>query len=600
MDGGLPGRIARMPAGAAAAIRGAAVVPSPARAVEELVLNALDAGASRVEVMLHPASQRRCAADVGASIEVSDNGRGIAAGSFSALAESGGTSRPEAASVTSAVGGWRTYGLRGEALYALRAVAGCLAISSKAAGDPTAETWTKEFRAGAVRACGPARSCPRGTGTTVRVEGLLAALPVRQRYLANDAAAWVVAAKRCLERIALMHPRVRFHFEEVGVGVAAKASAIASSASHGDCTRAACGRTSLELPPAGSLTARLAQVLGPGCPRKFVELPDPHSDRGDENWSCRLEGAITLPGEDVQATDRFVFIFVNGRCVERTRIHHLVGEIYGYCACILAGRHFERAGPVSIAAAAGGASWPAMILDLRCSSESYDIGYEPDRTTVQFHDWRMPLRCVRSALRRVLLARSPLFEAAFRNTSSAHAAVPQFIGFPAPGCTGVADAPDSATRHDDNDSEVAGMLQDRRSASGRRADDEAQHDHGASSTGALAQSIRRCSRNSRAATSRSGDAIFAESSGNVRVAPRLLQQRLQRLRGCESGTHVAGSSSTPLSHSQSKTMSLLRYRGGAPLMKRLQQAAASTSSADAERERSRTPARSLRRLRRQW
>eukprot|EP00928_Gymnodinium_smaydae_P089325 TRINITY_DN7330_c0_g1_i4.p1 TRINITY_DN7330_c0_g1~~TRINITY_DN7330_c0_g1_i4.p1 ORF type:complete len:190 (-),score=20.20 TRINITY_DN7330_c0_g1_i4:255-824(-) len=172
-----------------------------------------------------------------------------------------------------------------------------------------------------------------------------------------------------------------------------------------------------------------------------------------------------------------------------------------------------------------------MILDLRCSSESYDIGYEPDRTTVQFHDWRMPLRCVRSALRRVLLARSPLFEAAFRNTSSAHAAVPQFIGFPAPGCTGVADAPDSATRHDDNDSEVAGMLQDRRSASGRRADDEAQHDHGASSTGALAQSIRRCSRNSRAATSRSGCCSNACSAcGDAKAVRTWLARRLHRCR----------------------------------------------------------------------
>ena len=50
---GCPPAIRRLPPAEAAAVRGAVVVPSLARATEELILNSLDSGASRIEVFVH-------------------------------------------------------------------------------------------------------------------------------------------------------------------------------------------------------------------------------------------------------------------------------------------------------------------------------------------------------------------------------------------------------------------------------------------------------------------------------------------------------------------------------------------------------------------
>eukprot|EP00927_Polykrikos_kofoidii_P079075 TRINITY_DN75862_c0_g1_i1.p1 TRINITY_DN75862_c0_g1~~TRINITY_DN75862_c0_g1_i1.p1 ORF type:complete len:678 (-),score=88.34 TRINITY_DN75862_c0_g1_i1:54-2087(-) len=447
-----PVAIDRLPVAAAAAIRGVVVIPSLARTVEELVLNSLDARATRIDVRARAPTR-----DVGGCVDVADDGCGITAADFQVLGETGATSKAlvnpcgdvVAAEPTATVVAQVSYGHRGEALHALRYVASTLEVFSTTDTVSTAtactsaatnglthdkrvaiggKTWHKEWRNGSVVSCG-AITYRRSRGTTVRAKNLLGTLPVRRRAAA-DAGNQGSAARRCIERLSLMHPHVMFHFEELGTGAGAAASSSSTEAL----------ALPLQLWPAKSLAERITQVLGIGCLKSLTELSSFSSGavrassretrftRGRREGSVRLchaplvhatysvEGVVTLPGEESHPSSRFVFVFVNGRFVENTPIHGLVGRLYSRCADLLAGRPITGGmkGPLSIAAAAAGDSWPTLVLNVRCRPDSYDIGCCPDRTVVEFRDWREPLACVANALQNVLTRHSPLFANVFR------------------------------------------------------------------------------------------------------------------------------------------------------------------------------------------
>lgn len=366
-DGECPA-IGRLPSAVALAVRGASVIPSLGRAVEELVLNAVDAEAGRVEVVLHGE----------VCVEVRDNGRGISPADFPSLGEAGATSK----------GG--DQGQRGEALVALRHLCGTFTIDSKARGDADATwssprqrccTWRKRFVAGELVDCQVAGKAARGPGTTVLAERLFASLPVRR--LSVQPAAEMAAARLRLERIALMHPKVHF--------------SLWMSKEH------------LVLPPVLGSTgvSRLGQILG----QHFDDVLHRVSHR---EGAYSLEGSMSLPHRGAQASDRLMFLFVNRRFVEKTPVHSEVTRLHAQCVEIFNGRRVDVGrGPVSMAAAAAGRVWPAFLLNLSCPARDYDIGYSPDRTRVEFGSWRTVLRCVRGAMRRLFTGHSEEYAVAF-------------------------------------------------------------------------------------------------------------------------------------------------------------------------------------------
>ncbi|CAK9006090.1 DNA mismatch repair protein Mlh3 (MutL protein homolog 3) [Durusdinium trenchii] len=151
-------------------LRGGVVVPSLARAAEEMVLNAIDAEASMVEVELQESS-------VGCALEVRDNGLGIDPSDFSLLGHRG------------ARGGQG----RGESLAALVARCERVLILSKVASK---ETWCKCFERGIAVRCEPSGSPRGGVGTTLRVEGFLACRKGPSEL------------RRRLDRMALLRPQL--------------------------------------------------------------------------------------------------------------------------------------------------------------------------------------------------------------------------------------------------------------------------------------------------------------------------------------------------------------------------------------------------------
>ncbi|MCL6596906.1 MAG: DNA mismatch repair endonuclease MutL [Firmicutes bacterium] len=168
------------------------VVERPAAALKELVENALDAGARRVEVRL---------AGGGADLlEVVDDGEGMAADALPLALTRHATSKIRTAEDLSAVS---TYGFRGEALPAIAAAAGRLLLASCPEGGSGAEVEVVEGRAGPVL---PAAVAP---GTRVRVERLFAPLPARRAFLRSPQAE-AAACHEVVVRAALAAPDVAF------------------------------------------------------------------------------------------------------------------------------------------------------------------------------------------------------------------------------------------------------------------------------------------------------------------------------------------------------------------------------------------------------
>ncbi len=268
-----------LPPGLVNRIAAGEVVERPASVVKELVENALDAGARRIEVSLR---------DGGRSlIAVVDDGAGMAPAELDLAVERHATSKlPDDDLVRIA-----TLGFRGEALPSIGAVAR-LAITSRPPGADSA--WTILVEGGTKRAPAPAAHPP---GTRVEVRDLFYATPARLKFLKAPRTE-ALAALDCLKRLAMAWPEVAFTLLDDG-------------------------RASLRLAPAqGELFAARLDRLGAVLGREFADNAVPVDA---EREGIRLTGHAGLPTYS-RANTLSQFLFVNGRPV-RDRL--LQGAVRG-------------------------------------------------------------------------------------------------------------------------------------------------------------------------------------------------------------------------------------------------------------------------------
>jgi DNA mismatch repair protein MutL len=167
------------------------VIERPAAAVKELVENALDAGATRIEVLLSGGGIDR--------IEIIDDGCGIAADDLALALERHATSKLVDETLVSIP----TLGFRGEALPSIGAAAR-LTLISRPAGQGSA--FRVQVAGGAVGEPAPS---PGVVGTRAIVEDLFYATPARKKFLRSPRAEGE-AAERAVWRLALAAPRVAF------------------------------------------------------------------------------------------------------------------------------------------------------------------------------------------------------------------------------------------------------------------------------------------------------------------------------------------------------------------------------------------------------
>ncbi len=174
------------------------VVERPAAALKELLENALDSGATHIDVDLAGGGRER--------IRVADNGTGIAREDLHLAVARHATSKLATAEDLDAIA---TLGFRGEALASIAAVSR-LALSSRAAGKPHA--WRIEVDGGSVGVIAPAALA---AGTTVTVQELYYNTPARRKFLRAEATEWG-HSEEAFRRIALAHPDVGFTLQHNG------------------------------------------------------------------------------------------------------------------------------------------------------------------------------------------------------------------------------------------------------------------------------------------------------------------------------------------------------------------------------------------------
>ncbi|MBC7894184.1 MAG: DNA mismatch repair endonuclease MutL [Cytophagaceae bacterium] len=269
-------RIAVLASTVADQIAAGEVVERPASAVKELVENALDAGATDIEVDVEEGGRTL--------IRVSDDGIGMDAGDAVLALSRHATSKIVQASDLVGVS---SYGFRGEALPAIASVARLELLTATADGEGTR-----------VRSSGGTLDgvdgAARRRGTTVSVSQLFCNTPARQKFLRSARSEWRAIADTVVT-MALTRRDVRFRVRSDG-------------------------REALVLAPAPSLRARVSGIWGAPYADRFVDVDGVLGP-------IRVQGLVERPA-DVGMASRRTFVSVNGRPVRDQGVARAVESAY--------------------------------------------------------------------------------------------------------------------------------------------------------------------------------------------------------------------------------------------------------------------------------
>jgi DNA mismatch repair protein MutL len=264
------------------------VIERPAAAVKELVENAIDAGASRIDIVLKEGGQ--------ALISVADNGAGMTQEELGLAVERHCTSKlpDDDLSRISALG------FRGEALPSIGAVSRMRIVSRP---PDMANAWEITVEAGVKH---PPAPSAYPTGTRVEVRDLFFATPARLKFLKTPRTERDLALD-AVRRLAMAYPGIAFTVTGDDERVMLRLAAAAESGS------------------AGGRRIRLATLLGRDFAENSVEID---AERG----GFRLSGLAGLPTLN-RALPRDQYLVVNGRPV---RDKLLVGAVRGAYQDVLA------------------------------------------------------------------------------------------------------------------------------------------------------------------------------------------------------------------------------------------------------------------------
>src|SRR5271166_2327186 len=277
-----------LPPGLVNRIAAGEVIERPAAAVKELVENAIDAGASRIEIVLKEGGQ--------ALISVADNGAGMMPDELALAVERHCTSKLPDEDLAHIA----ALGFRGEALPSIGAVSR-MRIVSRPPG--AANAWEITVEGGEKRPPAPAAHPP---GTRVEVRELFFATPARLKFLKTPRTERDLAVDT-VRRLAMAYPAIAFNVTGDEERVLLRLAAAAEPATP-DARR-----------------ARLAALLGRDFAENSVEID---AERG----GFRLSGLAGLPTLN-RAAPRDQYLVVNGRPV---RDKLLVGAVRGAYQDVLA------------------------------------------------------------------------------------------------------------------------------------------------------------------------------------------------------------------------------------------------------------------------
>jgi DNA mismatch repair protein MutL len=366
------------------------VVERPASAVKELVENALDAGASRIQVDI---------ADGGKTlIRVTDDGCGMTADDLPLALSRHATSKIDGSDLLDI----RSFGFRGEALPSLGAV-GRLTITSRAEGQAGVQITCEGSR------MGPLRPAALTKGTVVDLRDLFFATPARLKFLRSDRAE-LQAVTEVIRRLAMAEPLVGFTLRDVTGGEAR--SLFRADPATGDLFDA--------------LQARLTAVLG----RDFT---DNALWIDAEREGLRLQGYAALPTYS-RGSSAQQYLFVNGRPVQDRMLYGALRA--AYFDVLSRDRH------------------PAAVLNLIADPQRVDVNVHPAKAEVRFREPEAARSLIISALKSALAgaghrasstvgaATLQSFRPAYQMDRPSQHSLARAFAFQAPGqVTGFAEAP---------------------------------------------------------------------------------------------------------------------------------------------------------------
>ncbi len=260
------------------------VIERPASVMKELVDNAIDAGADRLEIITASGGKTL--------ISVTDNGNGMTADDLKLAVERHCTSKLDENDLTNI----KTLGFRGEALPSIGAVAR-LAISTRNVTEPNG--WKLIIEGGKKGTIAPTAL---NQGTRVEVKDLFFSTPARLKFLKSDRAE-ANAITDIIKRTALAYPEIQFSL---------------TGSDRQSCEFGLCSGEN-------AWRERISQVMGEEFIKNSVEIRA-------ERENATLAGFASLPTFH-RANSLMQFFFVNGRPVKDKQ---LLGALKGAYVDVLA------------------------------------------------------------------------------------------------------------------------------------------------------------------------------------------------------------------------------------------------------------------------
>ena len=277
-------RIRIMPLSLANKIAAGEVVQRPASAVKELIENAIDAGSSRIDIVLKDAGSTL--------IQISDDGSGMSENDARMAVKRHATSKIRTVEDLDTIA---TLGFRGEALASIASVSH---VELRTGTDTVQPAVRLRFEGGAEV---DARPAPPLKGTVMSVRNLYYNVPARRNFLKRPQ----TELKHILDAVqvlAMANPAVAFSLEHDGNML------LTSDAERGDLMDAT--------------AARLADLLPIGEPADLIYVAESTSYLSVKGFLGHPDGARRSRG--------LQFLFVNGRWVKHRYLEHAVHAAYEY------------------------------------------------------------------------------------------------------------------------------------------------------------------------------------------------------------------------------------------------------------------------------
>lgn len=314
------------------------VVERPASVLKELVENALDAGATRIDVEIEGGGSRR--------LRVADDGTGMGREDALLSLDRHATSKIEK---PEDLKGIRSYGFRGEALPSIASVSR-LTLETSKRGDPVGTRVS--VRGGTVVAV---EDHARTPGTTVNVERLFFNAPARARFL-RPPATEARSVQEALVTLALAFPHVGFSLRSDT-------------------------RVVLDLPPVTDLVERVAAIWGDDEAEGLITIDAPVQGGEAGGEGVWVRGLIQRP-DRARPGFRRAHLFVGGRPFRESVLLRAADR--GYRTTIPEGAR------------------PWLFLYLEVPAGTVDVNVHPTKAEVRFRARGEVERAIETAVRRGL------------------------------------------------------------------------------------------------------------------------------------------------------------------------------------------------------